>query len=746
MSIRSKAIKLAYERPELRSKLLPLIKAAKDKATTPEGAKKLHKQYMEKHPDSKKKPQDFYEKSDEKGGEMPKSLKDSALPQSIKDGAKPASEKEAKEWQAEKKADLKTPEGQKALGEAEAALNDGELDDRGLFAGLGGVVGMGAGTVTMVAAGATGIGFIALPILGGAVAIGATIGAIAGAVSNRRKKNEDEGTKKAAADSRKELERLFTAPTMKDVEAAAPFLDDKGHLDEDKVLKALKGARAKESSKTAGNGHEVLWWLLDQRDFFKMYRTVEKQDKQSAQLLQDITDKLSDSLKIKDNEYNAISRLTQLIKGGQNWDISLQRNNIFKVADLMGIKLPSGMFASQKTAGVLKTAKEHATEEALKKYLKEHPGADPKAHSVGDTEKAKPSGEAKGEAAGAVFEAMPVRDQLKWGVKSEDIKKLISSGKTVEEHLAGLLEKELKNNPDDAPAVKKQFVQFRKDLGLVGDPEKEKEGEKAEKLEQTRKEMSGALQDAGTPKALDALKDITDPSVGGKLDPEDTWKEVVQYSKVIMGQGIDDMISSASTPKEVGETFRKKVTAPKSDWSSWLDMMSKGDKEKWLDAMESSLVTALSGGSKPEKKEKGKKASDRKALIRLAAGLNDLPKVFADMSAMTEGDYEIAMKHRQLKWRSNQWTDVSTWQKAAKAAMPFGYGDFNADKVGRWLKKYEKMGNLEIQAAREYSVALYIRSDNPDLLLQIEKAGRGSSAKVDESDIRKDGTLRLWWD
>ena len=242
--------------------------------------------------------------------------------------------------------------------------------------------------------------------------------------------------------------------------------------------KLLPLIKAKESSKTAHAGSEVLWRLLDQRDFFKLYRTVEKQDKQSAQLLKDITDKLADSLKIKDNEYNAISRLTQLIKGGQNWDISLQRNNIFKAADLMGIKLPSGMFASQKTAG----------------------------------------------------------------------------------------------------------------------------------------------------------------------------------------------------------------------------------------------------------------------------GLKDMTKVFADASAMTDEDFEIAEKQRQLTWRSNQWTDVSTWQRAAKAAIPFGYNDFNADKVSRWLKKYEKMGRLELQAAREYSVALYIRSDNPDLLIQIEKAGRRSSGGVDESDIRKDGTLRLWWD
>jgi hypothetical protein len=41
-----------------------------------------------------------------------------------------------------------------------------------------------------------------------------------------------------------------------------------------------------------------------------------------------------------------------LVKAGSGWKPALQRNNIFKAADLLGLKLPSGMFASTKTAKV----------------------------------------------------------------------------------------------------------------------------------------------------------------------------------------------------------------------------------------------------------------------------------------------------------------------------------------------------------------------------------------------------------
>jgi hypothetical protein len=41
-----------------------------------------------------------------------------------------------------------------------------------------------------------------------------------------------------------------------------------------------------------------------------------------------------------------------LVKAGSKWKPDLQRNNIFKAANLLGIKLPSMMFASDRTAAL----------------------------------------------------------------------------------------------------------------------------------------------------------------------------------------------------------------------------------------------------------------------------------------------------------------------------------------------------------------------------------------------------------
>lgn len=67
MSLRDKLIRIAYNKPELRNKILPLLKEAGDKAKTEEGAKKLFDKYMEGltpegRKNTKKKPEDFYEK------------------------------------------------------------------------------------------------------------------------------------------------------------------------------------------------------------------------------------------------------------------------------------------------------------------------------------------------------------------------------------------------------------------------------------------------------------------------------------------------------------------------------------------------------------------------------------------------------------------------------------------------------------------------------------------------------------
>lgn len=239
--------------------MLPSEQHAKkaELAKTPEAAKALHEHYLKglKDPSkSTKKPEDFLEKSDKGDGKseaasVSEALKDSGLPKSIIDGAKPASEKEADEWQAKAKAQVESPEGQKALDDVEKALESEHYADRDTLALIGGLGSTFAiGGSGLIATGITGlgatIGFAALPVMVGVVAAGVITGAIVGEVSDRRRKKEREaeaeGTKKTAKDTRKELERILTAPTMKDVEAAAPFIDDKGKLDMAKLDKALK--------------------------------------------------------------------------------------------------------------------------------------------------------------------------------------------------------------------------------------------------------------------------------------------------------------------------------------------------------------------------------------------------------------------------------------------------------------------------------------------------------------------------
>jgi len=110
-------------------------------------------------------------------------------------------------------------------------------------------------------------------------------------------------------------------------------------------------ASLKKSTKMASAGSEIVWRILDQRAFMKVWRELRKDDEQAADLLYEVLTTLQDKLDISDSESQALGRITQLVKAGSGWKPALQRNNIFKAANLLGIRLPSGMFASTKTAG-----------------------------------------------------------------------------------------------------------------------------------------------------------------------------------------------------------------------------------------------------------------------------------------------------------------------------------------------------------------------------------------------------------
>lgn len=95
-------------------------------------------------------------------------------------------------------------------------------------------------------------------------------------------------------------------------------------------------------------GHELLWSLLDRRGFAKLQQEMKKAgDEQSAKFLREVGSELMKRLNPGDDVERAVNRLSQCVSNAGRWDAALLRNNIFKVANELGLKLPSAMFASE---------------------------------------------------------------------------------------------------------------------------------------------------------------------------------------------------------------------------------------------------------------------------------------------------------------------------------------------------------------------------------------------------------------
>ena len=93
-----------------------------------------------------------------------------------------------------------------------------------------------------------------------------------------------------------------------------------------------------------GTGHDILFSLIDREKFFKVYRDLDSADKQSADLLYQVFTELQERLELTQDESWALGRIRQLLEAGSRWSPDLQRNNIFKAANRLGIDLPSGSF------------------------------------------------------------------------------------------------------------------------------------------------------------------------------------------------------------------------------------------------------------------------------------------------------------------------------------------------------------------------------------------------------------------
>lgn len=121
------------------------------------------------------------------------------------------------------------------------------------------------------------------------------------------------------------------------------------------VVDQWMAQRVAARQKTAGFG--LLDQVLDTKGVMDALRHLTGVDDQSADLLIKVVYQLEDAMDLKSSELAALKRM-QWVAKNKRGDYAALRNNIFKAANSLGIKLPSGMFASTKTPSLNRTAAE----------------------------------------------------------------------------------------------------------------------------------------------------------------------------------------------------------------------------------------------------------------------------------------------------------------------------------------------------------------------------------------------------
>lgn len=110
------------------------------------------------------------------------------------------------------------------------------------------------------------------------------------------------------------------------------------------------------ADKTAGFGLDALDALVSRKKIIAVQRKMQNSgDQQSADLVRDITMHLVHRLTVDSRTEHAITRLREITMRMDQWEPAVLRNNIFKTANLLDMRLPSSMFASR-TASLDKKA------------------------------------------------------------------------------------------------------------------------------------------------------------------------------------------------------------------------------------------------------------------------------------------------------------------------------------------------------------------------------------------------------
>ena len=92
-------------------------------------------------------------------------------------------------------------------------------------------------------------------------------------------------------------------------------------------------------SERTSSSNAIMDLLVDQRELYKLKNNV---DEATWKLTREVYSKLADAVKLSSNEEGALNRLRASMSN--NYSEDMHRNNLFKAADMLGIKLPHSMF------------------------------------------------------------------------------------------------------------------------------------------------------------------------------------------------------------------------------------------------------------------------------------------------------------------------------------------------------------------------------------------------------------------
>lgn len=107
----------------------------------------------------------------------------------------------------------------------------------------------------------------------------------------------------------------------------------------DKIIKTRIAFKSKISERQS-----LLEMLMGKDARTISVRMKNSMDEQTRNVALQVWVKLNELLTLKGGAKEAFNRLFQSIDAGKNYNEAMHRNNIFKAADALGLKLPSGIF------------------------------------------------------------------------------------------------------------------------------------------------------------------------------------------------------------------------------------------------------------------------------------------------------------------------------------------------------------------------------------------------------------------